>query len=128
MWAAMPAHDVPRRWIEEVDSVKAPLQAFEQRTVDVQSAFVTLPIPAAVPQIPVAALAAVRIEIHAYVFANARVDRLEVPVHDGFGVWLAARRLNTGRFVRHELHASIVVRDPIPKLANAVSSSEPKPE
>jgi transposase len=36
---------------------------------------------------------------HAYVFANGRANRMKVLVHDGFGVWLAARRLNTGRFV-----------------------------
>lgn len=36
---------------------------------------------------------------HAYVFANGRANRIKVLVHDGFGVWLAARRLNTGRFV-----------------------------
>lgn len=36
---------------------------------------------------------------HAYLFANARANRMKVLVHDGFGVWLAARRLNQGRFV-----------------------------
>ena len=36
---------------------------------------------------------------HAYMFANKRADRLKVLVHDGIGVWLAARRLNAGRFV-----------------------------
>lgn len=36
---------------------------------------------------------------HAYVFANRRANRLKVLVHDGIGVWLAARRLNQGRFV-----------------------------
>lgn len=36
---------------------------------------------------------------HAYVFANRRSTRLKVLVHDGIGVWLAARRLYTGRFV-----------------------------
>jgi transposase len=36
---------------------------------------------------------------HAYCFANRRGTRLKVLVHDGFGVWLAARRLNQGRFV-----------------------------
>ena len=36
---------------------------------------------------------------HAYLFTNRRANRLKVLVHDGIGVWLAARRLNTGRFV-----------------------------
>ena len=36
---------------------------------------------------------------HAYVFANKRSTRLKVLVHDGIGIWLAARRLNQGRFV-----------------------------
>ena len=36
---------------------------------------------------------------HAYLFANRRSNRLKVLVHDGIGVWLAARRLNAGRFV-----------------------------
>jgi transposase len=36
---------------------------------------------------------------HAYLFANKRATRLKVLVHDGIGVWLAARRLNAGRFV-----------------------------
>jgi transposase len=36
---------------------------------------------------------------HAYMFANKRADRLKVLVHDGIGVWLAARRLNTGKFI-----------------------------
>jgi transposase len=36
---------------------------------------------------------------HAYLFANRRANRMKVLVHDGIGVWLAARRLNTGKFV-----------------------------
>ena len=36
---------------------------------------------------------------HAYLFANKRATRLKVLVHDGIGVWLAARRLNAGHFV-----------------------------
>ena len=36
---------------------------------------------------------------HAYLFANKRTNRMKVLVHDGIGVWLAARRLNRGRFV-----------------------------
>ena len=37
---------------------------------------------------------------HAYVFANKSATRIKVLVYDGFGLWLAARRLNKGRFVR----------------------------
>lgn len=36
---------------------------------------------------------------HAYLFVNRRANRMKVLVHDGIGVWLAARRLNQGRFV-----------------------------
>ena len=36
---------------------------------------------------------------HGYLFANRRGNRMKVLVHDGIGVWLAARRLNSGRFV-----------------------------
>lgn len=35
---------------------------------------------------------------HAYFFANRRANRLKALVHDGVGVWLAARRLNEGKF------------------------------
>lgn len=36
---------------------------------------------------------------HGYLFANARRTRIKLLVHDGFGVWCAARRLNQGRFL-----------------------------
>jgi transposase len=36
---------------------------------------------------------------HAYLFANKRATRMKVLVYDGLGIWLAARRLNKGRFV-----------------------------
>ena len=36
---------------------------------------------------------------HGYLFANARATRIKLLVHDGFGVWCAARRLNAGGFV-----------------------------
>lgn len=36
---------------------------------------------------------------HAYCFANRRATRLKVIVHDGIGIWLAARRLHQGGFV-----------------------------
>jgi len=35
---------------------------------------------------------------HGYLFANARSTRIRLLVHDGFGVWCAARRLNKGHF------------------------------
>ena len=35
----------------------------------------------------------------AYLFANQRGNRLKALVHDGLGIWLAARRLHQGRFV-----------------------------
>jgi len=35
---------------------------------------------------------------HAYVFANHRANRLKILVHDGVGLWLAARRLHQGKF------------------------------
>jgi transposase len=35
---------------------------------------------------------------HAYLFANKRANRMKVLVHDGFGIWLCARRLHRGRF------------------------------
>ena len=35
---------------------------------------------------------------HGYLFANARASRVKLLVHDGFGVWCAARRLNAGGF------------------------------
>ena len=33
---------------------------------------------------------------HGYLFTNERSTRIKLLVHDGFGVWCAARRLNKG--------------------------------
>ena len=41
---------------------------------------------------------------HAYLFANKRANRMKVLVHDGFGIWLCARRLHQGRFVWGQTH------------------------
>jgi transposase len=47
---------------------------------------------------------------HAYLFANRRANRLKVLVHDGIGVWLAARRLHSGRFVwPHEVGGTLTL-------------------
>ena len=35
---------------------------------------------------------------HGYLFTNARTSRIRLLVHDGFGLWCAARRLNQGGF------------------------------
>ena len=37
---------------------------------------------------------------HAYLFINKRANRMKVMVHDGFGLWLCARRLYEGSFIR----------------------------
>jgi transposase len=37
---------------------------------------------------------------HAYLFVNKRANRMKVFVHDGFGLWLCARRLYEGSFIR----------------------------
>jgi hypothetical protein len=37
---------------------------------------------------------------HAYLFVNKRANRTKVFVHDGFGLWLCARRLYEGGFIR----------------------------
>ena len=42
---------------------------------------------------------------HAYLFTNRRANRLKVLVTDGFGVWLAIRRLHEGHFVRTQLES-----------------------
>src|SRR6202012_5127648 len=43
---------------------------------------------------------------HAYPFINKRANRMKVLVHDGFGLWLCARKLYEGSFigagVRHD--------------------------
>jgi hypothetical protein len=45
---------------------------------------------------------------HAYLFANSRANRMKVLVHDGIGIWLAARRLpprhNSCRLLRNQEH------------------------
>jgi transposase len=43
---------------------------------------------------------------HAYLFMNRRTSRMKVLVHDGFGLWLCARRLYQGRFTGARLARS----------------------
>ncbi|QJI30334.1 IS66 family insertion sequence element accessory protein TnpB [Pseudomonas sp. ADAK18] len=47
----------------------------------------------------------------AYLFANRRAKRMKVLVHDGVGIWFAARRLNQGKFhwpgIRHGLEVEL---------------------
>ncbi|NCW51198.1 MAG: hypothetical protein EBV89_07990, partial [Betaproteobacteria bacterium] len=38
-------------------------------------------------------------EVRDMAAVNRRCNRIKILVHDGLGVWLAARRLNRGRFV-----------------------------
>lgn len=46
---------------------------------------------------------------HAYLFANRRATRLKMLVHDGFGLWLCARRLHQGKFSWPTIGASVSV-------------------
>ena len=43
----------------------------------------------------------------AYLFANRRANRMKVLVHDGIGIWLAARRLHQGHFVWPSVNAGV---------------------
>ena len=36
---------------------------------------------------------------HAYLFTNKRAKCMKILVHDGIGIWLAARRLHQGKFI-----------------------------
>lgn len=45
----------------------------------------------------------------AYVFANKRANRMKVLVCDGFGIWLAARRLHQGKFIWSALRTGTAV-------------------
>lgn len=36
---------------------------------------------------------------HAYLFAKKRANRIKILVHDGIGIWLAARRLHQGQLI-----------------------------
>ena len=36
---------------------------------------------------------------HAYLFSNRRANRIKVLIHDGIGIWFAARRLHQGKFI-----------------------------
>lgn len=46
---------------------------------------------------------------HAYLFANKTANRMKVLVHDGFGIWLCARRLHRGKFIWANTSAGLEV-------------------
>lgn len=46
---------------------------------------------------------------HAYLFANRRATRMKVLVHDGFGLWLCARRLHRGGFIWAGMREGVAV-------------------
>lgn len=46
---------------------------------------------------------------HAYLFANRRGTRMKILVHDGFGLWLCARRLHRGGFIWASLREGVAV-------------------
>jgi hypothetical protein len=49
---------------------------------------------------------------HAYLFINKRASRMKLLVHDGFGLWLCARRLYEGGFIRQVWCRNGVYRSP----------------
>ncbi|WP_133638016.1 IS66 family insertion sequence element accessory protein TnpB [Pseudomonas syringae] len=55
--------------------------------------------------VPIPSLPGVAQPHCASLFANCRANRMKVLVHDGFGIWLAARRLSQDKFhcpdIRH---------------------------
>ena len=57
----------------------------------------------------------------AYVFANERANRVKVLVCDGFGIWLAARRLHQGRFAWTQLRTGEAVSIDAEQLAALVA-------
>ncbi len=57
---------------------------------------------------------------HAYLFANRSATRMKVLVYDGFGIWLAARRLNKGRFVWTDGQSAVAVAMNAEQLAALV--------
>ncbi|SRR6266700_3780006 len=56
---------------------------------------------------------------HAYLFVNKRANRMKVLVHDGFGLWLCARRrasISWGCAVQRSVHAdgpALHITDPV---------------
>jgi transposase len=52
----------------------------------------------------------------AYVFANKRANRMKVLVHDGYGIWLASRRLHQGKFVWSALRQGDAIALDAPQL------------
>jgi transposase len=57
---------------------------------------------------------------HAYLFANKRTNRMKVLVHDGFGVWLCARRLHRGSFIWAQTHLGTTLSITTEQLAALV--------
>ena len=57
---------------------------------------------------------------HAYLFANKRANRMKVLVHDGFGVWLCARRLHGGGFVWGQIHRGLTLNLTMEQLSALV--------
>jgi transposase len=58
---------------------------------------------------------------HAYLFANKSGTRMKVLVYDGLGIWLAARRLNRGRFVWSDSGSAATVSLNVEQLQALVS-------
>lgn len=66
---------------------------------------------------------------HAYLFANRRGNRIKILVHDGLGIWLAARRLHQGKFhwpSAHTQNAKLMVSSSRPEPPPTLSLDKPQ--
>lgn len=57
----------------------------------------------------------------AYVFANKRANRMKVLIHDGFGIWLAARRLHQGKFAWTKLREGGAIEQELDALTGDIA-------
>ena len=68
----------------------------------------------------------------AYLFANRRANRMKVLVHDGVGIWLAARRLNQGKFhwpgIQPDQQMSVIIEVPFGQQTLTVKWPSSNPE
>ena len=66
-------------------------------------------MPTHVWDTPLHTFLCIHVCIHVCIRVNRRANRMKVLVHDGVGIWLAARRLNQGKFHWPGVHRGLEV-------------------